>query len=85
MSALSVMRHTTTVLHGLADDADATEADDLRSRADALFAVRAAVAELIEAASAFATFNSSEPTITVRTPDVTRLRAALACVHGGAA
>lgn len=39
---------------------------------------RAAFAELIDAVQPFATFNGSEPTITVRTPDITRLRAALA-------
>ena len=35
------------------------------------------VGRLVRAAAPFATFNSSEPTITVRTPDVTELRAAL--------
>jgi hypothetical protein len=38
----------------------------------------AALAELIDAATPFATFNSSEPTITVRTSDIARLRTALA-------
>lgn len=40
------------------------------------------VAELIAAASPFATFSCSEPTITVRTQDIARLRHALAHVQG---
>ena len=39
--------------------------------------LRADALRLVEAAQPFATFNSSEPTITVRTPNVARLRAML--------
>lgn len=45
-------------------------------------AARTAIAELIEAATPFAALNSSEPTITVQTPDVTHLRIALAACKG---
>ncbi|HZF98658.1 MAG TPA: hypothetical protein VEY92_10550 [Pseudoxanthomonas sp.] len=43
--------------------------------------LRAEALRLIEAAQPFAMFNSSEPTITVRTPDVARLRAMLHAIR----
>jgi len=47
---LSTMRHAATVLHGLADQStDPKQIDDLRQRATALIAGRAAVDELIKA------------------------------------
>jgi hypothetical protein len=58
------------------DGQEASDEPAHRLRDDARNA-RAAVAELIEAVQPFATFNASDPTITVRTPDITRLRAAL--------
>lgn len=44
----------------------------------------AASPELLEAAEPFATFNSSDEFITVRTADVTRLRVAIAKARGAA-
>ena len=49
VDVLAVMRHTTTALHGLADEAELAQCVELRDRAHALSDARAAVAELVEA------------------------------------